>query len=100
MQLSNLLDLAVANSGVKSFSKLAFTLEISPSAIRTWRNGWNVPTDKHLITLAKMARVQPEIILLWAAAWRSEGEAVARWERMAQEAETRFGFTSAEEKAA
>ena len=100
MQFKELFDLAMVKSQSASINKFALKLGLSSTSVRGWSKGANLPTDNHMITLAKMTGIQPEIILLWGSSWRTEGEARDRYERMAQEAESRFGFTSEEEKAA
>ncbi len=100
MNINDLIDRAIQTEGIRSQNKLAMRIDTSSSGVSAWRRGWTVPTDKYVISLCNFAKIQPEIGLLWAASWRSEGEAQDRWERMARSAETKFGFTSEAEKAA
>lgn len=100
MKFNDLFELAIAKSQAPSLNKFALKLGLSSTSIRGWNNGTSLPNDNHLITLANLAGVQPEIVLLWGSSWRTEGEACNRFERMAREAENRFGFTSEAEKAA
>ena len=100
MNINNLIELAMKTEGFPSVSKLAMRMDTAASGISAWRRSWAVPSDKYVILLCNFAKIQPEIGLLWAASWRSEGEAQERWERMARSAETKFGFTSEAEKAA
>lgn len=100
MIINDLIDLAIKAGDIPSQNKLAIRMDTASSGITAWRRGWAVPSDKYVILLCNFAKIQPEIGLLWAASWRSEGEAQERWERMARSAETKFGFTSEAEKAA
>jgi hypothetical protein len=93
MKFRDLLDLAMAKSQTPSLNKLSRKLGISCPSVSAWGKGTSLPTDNHLISIAKLAGMQPEIALLWGASWRTDGEARERYERMAREAETRFGFT-------
>lgn len=81
--IADLIDAAKARTGA-NFTEIGERLDRSKQLITNWRSGKKVPTDGDVMALARMAGEDADKWLLIAQAARTEGEAKARWERMAR----------------
>lgn len=67
------------NKNLKSYRALAKELGISNVAVNAWMNQRAWPSEDHMVRLAEMCEVAPEIALAELAVWRSEGTRAANF---------------------
>tara|TARA_R110002074_G_scaffold67298_1_gene158522 strand:+ start:10130 stop:10429 length:300 start_codon:yes stop_codon:yes gene_type:complete len=83
MDISALLEAAIAATGATSERQLALRMELNPSALALWRRGRTLPTDENIVSLCELAGIAPEAGLMALNMWRSQGRARAIYGDMA-----------------
>lgn len=81
--IADLIDAAQARTGASSID-IAGRLDRSKQLVSNWKSGAKVPTDGDVMALARMAGQDADRWLAVAQAARTEGEAKARWQHIAQ----------------
>ena len=81
--IADLIEAARARTGA-NYTEIAERLDRSKQLVTNWRKGDKVPADGDVMALARMAGQDADKWLAIAQAARTEGEAKARWEHIAQ----------------
>lgn len=74
-------------AGERSERQFALKLGLSPRTVSGWRMKDHLPTDAHIVTLSKIAGVDPMLSLLRLSALRATGEAALLYEEEAKQRE-------------
>lgn len=94
---TDLLDALMERYGWDSDRQIAEGLDIPQPTISAWRRGRNYPTEVHAITIARALQIPPALVLVIAAADRTDDrDARAEWQKMLRQiARTGFGVLAA-----
>lgn len=83
---TDLLDALMERYGWTSDRQIALGLDVPTTTISSWRRGHAFPTETHAITLARALEIPPAMVLVIAAADRTEDhEARAEWQKIVRQ---------------
>lgn len=93
----DLLDALQERYGWDSDRQIAEGLDIPQTTVSSWRRGRSYPTEVHAIAIARALEIPPALVLVIAAADRTDDrDARAEWQKMLRQiARTGFGVLAA-----